>query len=104
MPTALETTTEIQQKFLTGMEASQKAFVTLVGSWADTVEAVASKLPELVVTEPKPTQALENVFSFSEKVLSSQRDFANQVFQAAMPATRAPTSAAQSARTAASKA
>lgn len=104
MPTTLETTTEIQKKFLTGMEASQKAFVTLVGSWAETVEAVASKLPEFAVTEPKPTQAMESYFGFTEKVLASQRDFANQVFQAAMPATRAPNATAQSARTAAAKA
>lgn len=105
MPTALDTTTEIQKKFLAGMEASQKAVVTMVGTWAETVETVFAKLPDLVTTEPaKPTQALENAFGFTEKVLASQRDFANQVFQAALPATRAPASAAQAARSAASKA
>lgn len=98
MPTALDTTTEIQQKFLAGLEASQKAVLTLVGTWAETVESVVSKLPELVVTEPvKPTQAMESIFGFTEKVLASQRDFASQVFQAALPATKIPTTAAKSA-------
>lgn len=105
MPTALDTSTEIQQKFLAGLEASQKAVVSLVGTWAETVESLFSKLPELAVTEPvKPTQALENAYGFTEKVLANQRDFANQVFQAALPATRVPTSTAQAARSASSKA
>lgn len=98
MPTALDTTTEIQQKFLAGLEASQKAVITLVGTWAETVESVVSKLPELAVTEPiKPTQAFESMFGFTEKLLSSQREFAGQVFQAAMPATRVPNTAAKAA-------
>jgi hypothetical protein len=104
MPSAIDTTTEIQQKFLAGLEASQRAVVTLVGTWAETVESVVSKLPELAVTEPvKPTQALETMFGFTEKVLASQRDFAGQVFQAAMPATRAPAAAANTARAASAK-
>ena len=103
MPTATATTTEIQKKFLTSLEASQKAVVTMVGTWAETVETVFSKFPDLVTTEPvKPTEAVESAFGFTEKVLASQRDFANQVFQAALPATRAPASAAQAARSAAS--
>jgi len=98
MPTALDTTTEIQQKFLAGLEASQKAVVTLVSTWAETVESVVSKLPELAVTEPvKPTQAFESMFAFTEKLLASQRDFAGTLFQAAMPATRVPSTAARSA-------
>ncbi len=98
MPTALDATTEIQQKFLDGLEASQKAFVSIVGTWADTVEAVVAKLPELMFTQPvKPTEAMESLFGFTEKVLAGQRDFASQVFQAAMPATKAPATAARAA-------
>ena len=98
MPTAIDTTNEIQPKFLAGLEASQKAFVTFVGAWAETVESVVSKLPELATTEPvRPSQALESVFSFSEKVVASQREFAGQVFQAAMPAIKVPTSTARAA-------
>ena len=98
MPTALDTTTEIQQKFFTGLEASQKAFLTLVGTWAETMESVVSKLPELAVTEPiKPTQAFESMFGFTEKLMASQREFAGQLFQAALPATRVPNTAAKAA-------
>lgn len=96
MPTAIDTTNEIQQKFLASLEASQKAVVTMVGTWAETVESVFSKLPDLVTSEPvRPTQAMETALGFTEKVLASQREFANQVFQAALPATRAPASTAQ---------
>ena len=96
MPTALDTTTEIQQKFFTGLEAGQKAVVTLVGTWAETMESVVSKLPELTVTEPiKPTQAFESMVGFTEKLMASQRAFAGQLFQAALPATRIPTTAAK---------
>lgn len=102
MPTAFDTTTEIQQKVLASLEASQKAVVTMVGAWAETVETVVTKLPELSPKEPvKPTQALETAYAFTEKVLASQKEFANQLFQAALPATRGPSTAA---RTAASKA
>lgn len=105
MPTALDTTTEIQDRFLAGLEASQKAFVTFVGICAETTEAMFSKLPELAAKDPvKPTQAIENAVGFTEKVAASQRDFASKVFQAALPATRAPAAAAQAARAASSKA
>lgn len=98
MPTALDTTTELQQKFLAGLEASQKAAITFVGTWAETVESVVSKLPELAVAEPiKPTQAFESMFGFTEKLMASQREFAGQLFQAALPATRVPTTAAKAA-------
>ena len=104
MPTTLDTTTEIQQKFLSGLEASQKAFVTLVGTWAETVESVVAKLPDLVVTEPgKPTQGIETFFGFTEKVLTSQREFAGQVMQAAMPAMKVPATATSAAKSAAAK-
>ena len=98
MPTAVDTTTEIQQRFLVGLEASQKAFVAFVGTWAETVESVVAKLPELATSEPlRPTQAMESAFGFTEKVVASQREFATQVLQAAIPAIKAPATGARAA-------
>lgn len=99
MPTVTDTTNEIQSKFFAGLEASQNAVVTLVGTWAETVETVMSRLPELTTSGPaRPTEAFQNALGFTEKLVASQRDFANRVFEAAMPATRAPASTARSAQ------
>ena len=105
MPTAIETTTAIQDKMFEGIEAGQKAVVDCVRAWAETVETTFSKLPELATAEPvRPSQFLETTLSFSEKVMSSQRDFASRVFEAALPATRVPSATAQAARAQAPKA
>lgn len=98
MPTAIETTTAIQDKVYAGMQVGQKAVLDSVKSWADTMETVFSKLPELATATPVPPgQLLENAFGFTQKVLTSQREFFTQVFEAAQPATRAPAAAAKAA-------
>lgn len=97
MPTAIESTNAIQEKVLAGIQASQNALVESVRVWAEAVETTFSRFPEVAFSEPpKPGQFFENTVSFTEKVLSSQRDFANRLFDAAVPATRAPGSAASS--------
>jgi hypothetical protein len=101
MPTAIETANTIQDKVLSSIEVGQKAFVDSVRAWSETVETAFSKLPDLAFSEPpKPGQALESAVSFTEKLLSSQREFATQVFEAAMPATKGPTAAAQATQAA----
>jgi hypothetical protein len=98
MPTAIETTTAIQDKAFAGLQVGQKAFLDSVTSWAETVETVFTKLPDLAAAPPAPpTELLENAFAFSQKVLASQRAFLTQVFEAAVPATRAPAAAASKA-------
>lgn len=106
MPTALDTTAAIQEKIFTNLQVGQRAVLDMVRSWADTTEFVFAKVPELTLADPagKPTLALESTLGFTEKVLTSQREFANKVFEAAMPATRAPASAAQAAKSQAAKA
>lgn len=105
MPNAIETVTDIQDKVFAGLETSQRAVLESVRSWAETTEMVFSKLPELLFSTPaKPNEVLENTFGFTQKVLTSQRDFATKVFEAALPATKAPSSAAQSAKATASRA
>src|SRR5438094_131476 len=104
MPTAIETTKEIQDKVFAGIEASQKAIVDGVRTWAESVETVFSKLPELAFADPaKPAELLETTFSFTERVFNSNREFATKVFEAVLPATRAATAGTQSATAQAGK-
>ena len=109
MPNALETTTEIQDKVFAGIQASQNAVVDYVRAWAETVETTFSKLPELATSEPlKPSQVMETTLGFTEKIVTSQREFASRLFEAALPVTQAATAAAtratQAATTAATRA
>ena len=114
MPTATEIQNVVQDKVLESVRVGQRAVVDSVRSWADTVETVFSRLPEISFspeTQAPPTQAIENVFGFADKLLASQREFAAQVFEAAVPAAKAGASATaqatakatQAARSAANK-
>jgi hypothetical protein len=94
MPTALETTTAIQDKVFAGIEATQKAVVDQVRAWAETLETTFSKLPDLVTAEPlRPSQVLDTTLGFTERVVASQREFASRLFEAAQPVANAATRA-----------
>jgi hypothetical protein len=94
MPTAIETTTAIQDKLYAGIQASQQAVLDSVKTWSETVETVFAKLPEYASATPTPpSQVLENAYGFSQKVLASQREFLSKLFEATVPATRAPAAA-----------
>ena len=102
MPTAVETTNQIQAKVLDSIQAGQQAVLDSVRRWSETVEVLSAKLPELAFAEPmKPSQVFESTVGFSEKVLASQRQFAARLFEAAQPATRAPSAATSTATQAA---
>jgi hypothetical protein len=97
MPTAVDTTTSIQDKVVESIQAGQRAVVESVRQWSETVELVASRMPELAFSEPmKPSQVFEATIGFTERLVSSQRDFASQLLEAATPATRAPQAATRS--------
>lgn len=98
MPTAVDTTTTIQDRLVESIETGQRAVVESVRQWSETVELMASRLPELAFSEPmKPSQVFEATIGFTERLMSSQRDFASQLLEAATPATRAPQAATRSA-------
>ena len=104
MATATQVTQEVQERILDTVKVGQKAVIDFARSWADTVEATFSKLPELTLsdTPPQPGQYFEGAFAFTERLLASQRDFATQLFEAVIPATRAPSAAANKTAQAAS--
>lgn len=94
MATAIDATTAIQEKVYSAMQVSQKAMIDSVRSWAETVETVYAKMPDLVTNKDKPNTFLETTLGFTEKVMSSQQEFTTKLFEAMAPATRAATGAA----------
>jgi hypothetical protein len=104
MPTSAEITHEVQEKVLDNIHVGQRAVVDCVRSWAETVEMTLSKLPELAFADAplKPSQVFESAFAFTERMMASQRKFAAQVFEAALPITRAAQAATDKAAKAAS--
>jgi len=98
MPTPVEATTAIQEKVFASIQVSQKAFVDSIKSWADTVEAVSSTLPQVGFGDPKPSDVMETTLDFSKKVLASQREFATKMFEAVSPAFNAPATATSAAK------
>jgi hypothetical protein len=99
MATTIEATMAIQDKVLSAMQVSQMAMIDSVRSWAETVETVYAKMPDLVAMPDgnKPTQMFETTLAFTEKVMSSQQAFASKLVEAMTPATRAATAAATTA-------
>ena len=98
MATAIDATTAIQEKVYSAMKVSQKAMIDSVRSWAETVETVYAKMPDLV-SKDKPNTFFESTLGFTEKVMSSQQEFATKLFEAMSPATRAATAAATATAT-----
>ncbi|HEX7276294.1 MAG TPA: hypothetical protein VF244_02875 [Acidimicrobiales bacterium] len=93
MATALEATTAIQDKMFSALQYGQKAMLDGVKVWADTVETVYAKLPDLMTAEPgKPTKMFETTVAFTEKVMASQQDFTTKLFEAMMPVAKAAAS------------
>ncbi|MCA1672555.1 MAG: hypothetical protein LC799_10250 [Actinobacteria bacterium] len=99
MATPQQVTSEVQEQILDTVRVGQKAVLDFVRSWAQTVETTFSRFPELTFAQQgyKPTEALESAFGFTEKVLASQREFANKLYEASIPATRATPAAARAA-------
>ena len=95
MATAIEATTAVQDKMFTALQVGQKAMLDGVKTWADTVETIYAKLPDLMTAEPmKPTQLFETTLAFTEKVLASQQEFTTKMFEAMMPVAKAAATAA----------
>jgi len=95
MATAIEATTAVQDKMFTALQVGQKAMLDGVKTWADTVETIYAKLPDLMTAEPmKPTQLFETTLAFTEKVLASQQEFTAKMFEAMMPVAKAAATSA----------
>jgi hypothetical protein len=80
---------DVQDELLKVIRTSQETVVEAVKTWVETVKAVTPKVatPQLPLAEklPKPQDIVTNAYDFAEKLLSSQRQFAQELVQATAP-------------------
>jgi hypothetical protein len=78
---------DVQEELLNVIRTSQETVVEAVKTWVDTVKAVTPKVPSVPLTEklPKPQDVVASAYDFAEKLLSSQRRFAEELVQATAP-------------------
>ena len=92
MPTDVkEFSAATQEQVLKAIEATQAAVLDGVRTWSKTVESVIpANLPKFdvpgVEALPSPKEAVALGFEFAEKLLSSQKSFADQLVTALTPA------------------
>jgi hypothetical protein len=84
-------TRDLQAEFLDTIRASQETVVEAVKAWVDAVKAVTPKVPfaqiPLAAKLPKPENVVTGAYDFAEKLLSSQRHFAEELVKATAPLT-----------------
>jgi hypothetical protein len=87
MSTVTELTETAQEQTLAAIRQSQRHVVEAVRAWAEAVEKAVPAVPAVPLSEelPTPQQVVEASFSFAEKLLKAQREFAEQVLEAAAP-------------------
>ena len=77
---------EVQAEIIKTVRKSQEAVVESIRTWADTVRTMTLPLPEVNVPFsdklPKPEELVQNASDFAEKLLASQRKFAEDVLHA----------------------
>jgi hypothetical protein len=77
---------QVQAEILKTVRRSQDAVVDAIRTWADTVRTITPPMPELSLPLrdklPKPEELVGNAYDFAEKLLASQRKFAEDVLRA----------------------
>jgi hypothetical protein len=78
---------DVQEELLNVIRTSQETVVEAVKTWVDTVKAVTPKVPSVPLTEklPKPQDVVASAYDFAEKLLSGQRQFAEELVKATAP-------------------
>ena len=82
-------TQDLQEEFLNVIRASQGTVVDAVKTLVDTVKTVTPKVPSVQIPLaeklPKPEAVVTSAYDFFEKLLSSQRHFAEELVKATAP-------------------
>jgi hypothetical protein len=82
-------TQELQDQFLAIVRKSQEMALDAIKSMVDTVQTITPKIPSVDVPFaeklPKPQDVVASGYDFAEKLLSSQRKFANDIVKATAP-------------------
>ena len=93
MANITDKTNAIEDQVLETVKQGQDAIVKAVRTWAEAAENVLpdlpnlSDLPDLPMTDQLPTvsEILDTSFAFADKLIASQREFAEAVLDAAKP-------------------
>jgi hypothetical protein len=88
-----EITESVQTQVFDLLNRAQDRTIDSVRTVAETVEGYVPELPALPFTDrlPDPSSVVDNAFDFAEKLLHSQRKFAEDLFAAAAPVVKAAT-------------
>ena len=80
---------ELQDQFLSIVRKSQEMALDAIKSMVDTIATITPKIPTVDVPFsdklPKPQDIVASGYDFAEKLLTSQRKFADEVVKAAAP-------------------
>ena len=87
--TSTSTQQELQDQFLSIVRKSQEMALDAIKSMVDTVQTITPKIPSVDVPFaeklPRPQDVVASGYDFAQKLLSSQRKFADEVVKAAAP-------------------
>ncbi len=82
-------TQDLQEEFLNMIRASEEAVVEAVKTFVDAIKAVAPKVSSIQVPLadrlPAPEDVVTSAYDFAEKLLASQRQFAEELVKATAP-------------------
>lgn len=78
---------DVQDELLNVIRTSQETVVEAVKTWVETVKAVTPKVPAVPLADklPRPQDVVANAYDFAEKLLSGQRQFAEELVKATAP-------------------
>ena len=87
--TSTSTQQELQDQFLSIVRKSQEMALDAIKSMVDTVQTITPRIPTVDVPFadqlPKPQDVVASGYDFAQKLLTSQRKFADEVVKAAAP-------------------
>lgn len=82
-------TKELQDEFLNAIRRGQEAVIEAVKTWVDTIQSVTPRVPSVQVPLadqlPSPREFVDGAYDFAEKLLASQREFAEELLKATTP-------------------
>ena len=89
MATSTSTPKELQDQILSMVRKGQEIALDAIKTMVDSVQTITPKIPavDLPFAEklPKPHDVVASGYDFAEKLLTSQRKFADEVVKAAAP-------------------
>ena len=82
-------TQDLQNDILATVRKSQESVIDALKTWVETVQSITPKIPTVDVPFadqlPKPQDVVASGYDFAQKLLTSQRKFADEVVKAAAP-------------------